>query len=168
MLEMSPHNLPRTLMILPFALLGTLLSGQSGCEGGSDPYGHSEEHACIHMEDGPAEPVVATASLTSAPSLAEPHTRYDVALDQVSDTAPAYVSFSASDAADYLIMLSAVEPVRVLDETGELVPFLESRESSVYCEAIQSRHVATLEAGQYYLELGPTSATSLSVVLEEG
>lgn len=119
------------------------------------------------MEEGPAEVITAGKSPQTAPSAAEHHTRYDTTLISVSGGNGGYVHYPADETLEYLIFLNGVVPVEVLDQSGNAVAILESREVSAYCEAIQARHVVSLQPGDYYLNFGPTDLKTVNIVIEE-
>lgn len=147
---------------LAACLLSTaLLVGCSGEEESADAEG------CEHLQNGPGAAVTATPSASGAPAVSNDHKRYDIALVDVSGQKGGSVTFAASEATDYVFFLGADVPFSVANANGQAVAIEESAKSSSECTDIKGRHVVPLAVGTYTLSFGPTSATSVSVVVEE-
>jgi hypothetical protein len=58
-------------------------------------------------------------------------------------------------------------PLAVTDSTGAPVTLASSASSSPECTDIKGKHTVALGVGTYFLELGPTSAADVSVVVEK-
>lgn len=148
--------------LLAACLLSTaLLVGCSGEEESADTEG------CEHLQNGPAATVTASATATGAPAVNNDHKRYDVTLVDVSGQKGGSVTFAASEAADYVFFLGANVGFSVANANGQAVAIEESATSSSECTEVKGRHVVPLSVGTYTLTFGPTSATSVSVVVEE-
>jgi hypothetical protein len=128
---------------------------------------HGDAEGCEHLREGPAVTVAATATADAAPSIAADHQRYDVTLVAVTGGMGGFVRYAPGEAADYLFFLSAGVPVEFLDATSAPVAPEESASSSTACAEIKGRHLVPLEVGTSALRLGPTSQTSVSIVVEE-
>ncbi|MCI0572577.1 MAG: hypothetical protein L0Y66_17630 [Myxococcaceae bacterium] len=122
---------------------------------------------CEHLQEGPATSVAATTAATGAPAVRDDHRRYDVALADVTGGRGGSVSFAVAEAGDYVIFLGADVPLAVTDPAGAAVEAEEHAKSSTVCTDIKSRSVFPLaQVGTYTLTFGPTTAATVSVVIE--
>lgn len=138
----------------------------AGC-GSDTPQPSADAEGCEHLKEGPATAVTAAATEDAAPEIDSDHRRYDVALTSISGGMGGFVRYAASEAADFVFFSSADVPVQFLDATGTMVAPETSAKSSTGCVEIKGRHVVPLEVGPYTLQLGPTTVTSVSFVVEE-
>jgi hypothetical protein len=148
-------------------IIGSVISALAlGC---SEKHEDPDAEGCEHLKQGPAATPAPTAAATAdaAPAVAADHQRYDVALIDVAGGKGGFVKYAASEAADYLFFLSADVPVEFLDGANATVAPEESATSSRACAEIRGRHLVPLEVGTYTLRLGPTTETSVSIVVEE-
>jgi hypothetical protein len=122
---------------------------------------------CEHLQKGPASSVNATATATGAPEVKSDHRRYDITLTDVTGGKGGVVSFAVAEAADYVIFTSADVPVAVKDANGQTVAIEQSAKSSSECTEIKGRHTVPMAVGTHTLTFGPTTATSVSIVIEE-
>lgn len=127
-----------------------------------------EKDGCEHLKEGPAKAVTATATANGAPDVSDEHTRFDIALVDVSGGKGGTVIFRAGAEKDYAFTLGADVTLKVKDSSGAEVAFEESAKSSSACTELKALHVAELKAGSHTLEFGPTSQTSVSLVVVEG
>ncbi|RYZ33808.1 MAG: hypothetical protein EOO71_41020 [Myxococcaceae bacterium] len=125
-----------------------------------------DEEGCEHLQEGPAVNVTAVAS-GAGPAVSNNHTRYDIALVDVAGGKGGAVSFAVSEATDYVLFTSATVPVKVTNGSGTTVEFEESATSSELCTEIQGRHVVPLTVGTHTLTFGPSTLSSVSLVIEE-
>lgn len=121
---------------------------------------------CEHLQEGPSTPVNATLTGTP-PSVSDDHRRYDITLVDGSGGRTGSVSFAASEAADYVIFTGVDVPVTVTNSSGTAVAIEESTKSSSQCTEIKGRHVVPMTVGTHTLTFGPTTATSVSIVIEK-
>jgi hypothetical protein len=135
-----------------------------GCGGDEET---ADNEACEHLQEGPATSVNASASETGAPSVSNDHRRYDIALTDVTGGKGGTVSFAASEAADYILFTGADVPVTVKSGSGQTIAAKASVKSSSVCTEVKGRHTFPLSVGTYTLTFGPTTATSVSLVIEE-
>lgn len=142
-------------------LASALLAGCGGEKNEADVEG------CEHLQEGPAAAVTATASASGAPAVSNDHKRYDITLPAGSGGNVGSVSFAAAEASDYVFFLGSNVTLKVTSAAGETVTFEESATSSTACTAIKGRYVAPLQVGTYTLTFGPTSESSVSLVIEE-
>ena len=142
-------------------LSSALLAGCGGEKNEADIEG------CEHLQEGPAASVTATAAASGAPAVSNDHKRYDISLPAGSGGNVGSVSFAAAEASDYVFFLGSNVTLKVTSASGETVTFEESATSSMECTAIKGRYVAPLQVGTYTLTLGPTSESSVSLVIEE-
>ncbi|KFE62183.1 hypothetical protein [Hyalangium minutum] len=135
-----------------------------GCGGDEET---ADTEGCEHLQAGPASSINASASGTAAPAVSNDHRRYDITLADVTGGKGGSVSFAASEAVDYILFTSADVPVTVKDGNGQTVAAEESVKSSSECTEIKGRHTFPLNVGTYTLTFGPTTATTVSLVIEE-
>jgi hypothetical protein len=127
----------------------------------------ADTEGCEHLQGGPTTPVTATAGTTGAPAVSNDHRRYDITLTDVTGGKGGSVSFAAAEAIDYILFTSADVPVIVKDSGGMTVTPEASVKSSSACTEIKGRHTIPLSVGTYTLTFGPTTATTVSLVIEE-
>lgn len=151
--------------LLSALLLSTALLA-AGCGSDAEDEGSIDEEGCEHLQKGPAVNVTAAASGVG-PSVSNNHTRYDIALVDVAGGKGGAVSFAVSEATDYVLFTSAPVPVKVTNGSGATVAFEESTNSSALCSDIQGRHVVPLTVGTHTLTFGPSTLSSVSLVIEE-
>ncbi len=120
---------------------------------------------CEHLQKGPGSAVTATTTGT-APAVSNDHKRYDITLPAGSGGNTGSVSFASGEAVDYVFFLGTDVPLKITQGTQE-VSFESSAKSSATCTEVKGRYVAPLGVGTYTLTFGPTSATSVSLVIEE-
>lgn len=125
-----------------------------------------DAEGCEHLREGPSVPVTASATASNAPAIDDDHQRYDVALTDVPGGKGGRVRFAPAAAGDYVLYLGAEVPLKVLDSAEQGLPFESSATTSEGCSEIRGRHVVSLSVGTYQLSFGPTSASSVSVVVE--
>lgn len=150
------------LKLFSAVLLSTMLA--FGCGGDEES---ADTEGCEHLQEGPATAINASASGTGAPAVSNDHRRYDITLTDVTGGKGGSVSFAASEGTDYILFTSADVPVTVQNASGQAVTPEESVKSSSECTEIKGRHTFPLSVGTYTLTFGPTTATSVSLVVEE-
>lgn len=128
---------------------------------------NADSEACEHLQEGPASPVTASASGTGAPAVSNDHKRYDITLTDVTGGKGGSVSFAAAEAIDYVLFTGADVPVAVKDSGGMTVAAKASVKSSAECTDVKGRHTFALSVGTYTVTFGPTTQTSVSLVIEE-
>jgi len=155
----------RNRWIVTGAILSTLTLGCSDEHTDADP----DLEGCEHLQEGPAVALTATNTADTAPAVLADHMRYDVTLIATTGATAfgGFVKYAAPEATDFVFYLSADVPVEFLDATGAVVLPETSANSSTACAEIMGRHLIPLEVGTYGLQLGPTTRTSVSVVVEE-
>lgn len=158
-------TLPWTLPLMAMALMGV-----EECSSDPDPDGAIEAHACIHFAEGPFEALTAATTAATAPLLAEHHTVYQVALTSFQGQRGGWVTFAPDADGDHFLFADSFEPLDLYDGAMTPVIFEDVREGSTECDEIQGRWVAHLHMadGPFYVEIGPTSATSIGLLVEEG
>ena len=150
--------------LLSALLLSTSLLA-AGC-GGDEEEAHVDEEGCEHLQEGPAAAVTAAVSGTG-PAVSNDHKRYDIALVDIAGGKGGAVSFAVSEATDYVLYMSAPVPVTVTNSSGAAVEFEESATNSSLCTDIKGRHVVPLTVGTHTLTFGPSTLSSVSLVIEE-
>ena len=154
-----------------FAAIALLLAACGDDDHNHDHDGEehgAEEEACEHLAEGPFAEVTATdASDSDPPSIAVEHTRVNVALTAIEGGNGGFVTFPATEAAEFIFFLSDDVPVEIFDPMGnEVIPELTEMGSEL-CDDIAIAHHVDLEIGTYTLLLGPTDVTSVGIVHEE-
>ena len=156
-----------TKKLLAAFLLSTALVSAGCGDDHSDEEGVDAE-ACEHLQEGPATAVMANmATNNPPPEIRADHRRYDITLADGPDGKQGAVSFAVSEAADYVIYTNADVPLSITTASGEAVEIEESTSSSTGCTDIKGRHVVPLTVGTHLLTFGPTSAATVSVIVEE-
>ncbi|XXF75607.1 hypothetical protein P2318_21410 [Myxococcaceae bacterium GXIMD 01537] len=148
--------------LLSACLLSTALL--AGCASDEE---NIDDEGCEHLKNGPGQSVTATATATGAPAVSNDHKRYDIQLVDVGGQKGGTVTFAAAEATDFAFFLGSDVPFKVANSSGQAVQPEESVTSSEVCTDIKGRHIVPLSVGTYTLTFGPTSATSVSVVVEE-
>jgi hypothetical protein len=121
--------------------------------------------ACEHLQEGPASAITASASATGAPAVSNDHRRYDISLIDGTDGKGGSVSFAVAEANNYTLFLNGVVPVILRDASGQLVQVTASGTDSSECSEIQRQHFFSLGVGTYSITFGPTTASSVSLVI---
>lgn len=134
--------------------------------GDDDKTENVDVEGCEHLQKGPSTAVTATITGTP-PAVGNDHRRYDIALADGTGGKTGSVSFAATEATDYVIFTSADVALSVRDAGGAQVAIEESTKSSSQCTDIKGRHVVPMKVGTYTLTFGPTTAASVSIVIEE-
>lgn len=160
----------------------TTATGSGGHAGQGGGAHDVDEHACEHFANGPFEAVTASASTANAPDVSAAHQAFQITLVEAggggsgggggsdSGTLGGFVSFPSADAADYVFFLDEDVPFAIEDSSGAAADLIESCDPaacSASCAAIRGRHVVEFGVGTYYLVLGPTSETQVTLVHEE-
>jgi hypothetical protein len=149
--------------LLTALLMSTALLA-AGC-GGDDEEENVDVEGCEHLQEGPSTAVTATLTGTP-PAVDDDHRRYDITLVDGTGGKTGSVSFAASEATDYVIFTGTDVPVTVKSSSGATVAIEESTKSSSECTEIKGRHVVPMTVGTYTLTFGPTTAASVSIVIE--
>jgi len=121
---------------------------------------------CEHLQEGPASAVTATAATTGAPAVKSDHRRYDVALVDMTGGKGGSVTFAAAEESDYVLFTSADVPVAVKDANGRAIAIEASVKNSAECAEIKGRHTIPLKVGTHTITFGPTTQSSVSIVIE--
>ncbi|RKH41600.1 hypothetical protein [Corallococcus sicarius] len=138
-----------------------------GCGDDADEATSGDEEGCEHLQEGPAVNVTAVAT-GAGPAVSNDHKRYDIALVDVAGGKGGAVTFAVAEATDYILFTGASVPVKVTNGSGATVEFEESTTSSELCTDIKGRHVVPLTVGTHTLTFGPSTLSSVSLVIEEG
>ena len=153
----------RSLSLLFLALAAAL----AACDSEDEHHHHAAgetpiEAGCPHFTYGDAQPRTAAASDPGEEAtIAAVHQRYDIALDAAAS--PGLMDFQAGLPGDYYFMLAADVPFELRAE-GVVVAPNGSVAPGDECPEAAMVHAYTLEIGTYELRLGPTSATSVTMV----
>ena len=122
---------------------------------------------CEYLQEGPASSVTASASATGAPAVSADQRRYDISLIDVTGGKGGSVSFSVAEAGDYTLYLNGEVPVNVTNPSGQRIEVTVSGTGSSECTEIKRRHTFRLAAGMHSIAFGPTTASSVSLVIDQ-
>ncbi|HEY9900057.1 MAG TPA: hypothetical protein V6D00_12825 [Pantanalinema sp.] len=135
----------------------------------TDTHDDAGAEAIAHMAEGPAAPVTAVAfdAMTGVPLVGSDHKRYDIALVASDSQNVGKVKLDSATALDYTFFLNADVALAIKDAAGEAVA-IERTLGPIASSSIAQHCVAELGVGRYFLYLGPTRESSLSLVVEGG
>jgi hypothetical protein len=150
--------------LLAALLMSTALLA-AGCGDDTEEEENPDVEGCEHLQEGPSSAVTATLTGTP-PAVDDDHRRYDITLVDGTGGKTGSVSFAAAEATDYIIFTSADVALSVTSSSGAQVAIEESAKSSSECTEIKGRHVVPMTVGTYTLTFGPTTASSVSIVIE--
>ncbi|HLL04561.1 MAG TPA: hypothetical protein VK539_28515 [Myxococcaceae bacterium] len=122
---------------------------------------------CEYLQEGPASSVTASVSATGAPAVSADQRRYDISLIDVTGGKGGSVSFSVTEAGDYTLYLNGEVPVNVTNPSGQRIEVTVSGTGSSECTEIKRRHTFPLAAGMHSIAFGPTTASSVSLVIDQ-
>jgi hypothetical protein len=120
---------------------------------------------CEYLQEGPASSVTASASATGAPAVSVDQRRYDISLVDVAGGKGGSVSFAVTEVKDYTLFLNGEVPVIVTDASGQRIEVRVSGTGSSECSEIKRRHTFRLAPGMHGIAFGPTTASSVSLVI---
>jgi hypothetical protein len=148
----------------PALTIALLLLAPLACDG---PEGEEESpvaEACEHTEVGPNNAAAASAvGDTSAGDISAAHTSHDVTLVAVAGGNGGFVRFD-SVGGPTLIFVTVDLPVVATDANGAAIALTAADESE--CTQVVKSFSGDLPVGVVFLELGPTDATEVSIVIE--
>lgn len=127
----------------------------------------AETEGCEHLAGGPAAPVTAAALGQAGPEIKADHKRYDVTLIAGTGGNQGTVRFNNAEETEWSFFLNKDVPFVVRDGSGMSLPMLEHATSSTYCTDVKAHNVFLLGVGPATIEFGPTTESSVSVVVEE-
>ena len=78
------------------------------------------------------------------------------------------VQFASDEAGEHSFFLNAPVPLAVVSSSGEAVTVDHSHTGSEVCDTIRLWSIYDLDVGTYWLDVGPTDATQVSLVIEAG
>ncbi len=148
------------------ALLAIFSLGACNSHSHDDNDDHVAEEACAHMKNGPDSAITATASLKGAPGISKGHLRYTISMTGEGDAKTGYVTYTAAKAEDYRFFLSQDIPL-VFSTAGAVVaPEKMATNVEACSDLIKADYTVELAAATYTLTFGPTSASTVQVVVE--
>lgn len=127
----------------------------------------AEGEACEHLKGGPAVAVTTTAEATGAPEVKADHKRYDLTFVAGAGGNRGTVRFNSAEAVEWSFFMNKDIPVVVRDAAGVSLPILERSTSSTLCGEIKAQNVFLLGVGPYTVEFGPTTETTVGLIVEE-
>ncbi|MCB9475772.1 MAG: hypothetical protein H6685_02810 [Deltaproteobacteria bacterium] len=129
-----------------------------------DPFADAQVHACGHFEETPIE-VSAGDEPAAAVDVNTPHTAYDVTLTTYEDAMGGYLSYTvAEDGSTIDAVLNVDTDIKFWTEDLTEIPATTTADESD-CETIHKLAKFELDAGNYYITLGPTDEDSLLMFL---
>ena len=145
-----------------------LILGSCGAED-AHPDEHAEGESLVdeareHAASGPYLDVTAAADATDAPSAKQPHHLVRVALVPVEGGNGGTVAYAAEEAGDFAIFTTADVPLSVTSAAGD--PVDSQVDPLDDCTEVVARHTVALSVGTFHLTLGPTSDSSVGLVIE--
>ncbi len=167
--------LPRfTTPLLALSLTAALsacpgeMTEDAGTDGGHEEH-DVEEELCEHMAEGPADAVTAGADLAGAPDISTAHRRYDLALiDDGNNMFIGSASFAADEEGELIIAFNTDVPVAFFDGDGTSIAIEDTEIGSEACDEVGVIHTIDVEVGTVEFRFGPTDATEVQIVVEEG
>jgi hypothetical protein len=138
------------------AAVALCLSLVAGCSDDSEE--SLDVEGCEHLQQGPAVPTA------SGGAVGDDHQRYDLTLNTSADPA-GVVTFASSREDNYFVFLSKNVPLTVRQGGKEIAP-TGLVEGSPECAEIAARWEFHMGVGTHELVFGPTSETSVSIVIE--
>jgi hypothetical protein len=126
-----------------------------------------DSDACEYLQEGPSASVTASANATGSPAVSNDHRRYDISLIDGTDGKGGSVSFAVAEANQYTLFLNGEVPVNVRDANGQRIEVVVSGTGSSECSEIKRRHTFALAVGTHSITFGPTTASSVSLVIVE-
>jgi hypothetical protein len=127
----------------------------------------AETEACEHLKEGPAAPTSATLTAEGAPEVKADHKRYDITLLPGTGGNRGTVRFNSAESAEWSFFTDKDIPVVVRDASGTSLPILEQSKRSTFCLEVKAHNVFKLDVGPYTAEFGPTTETTVGLVVEE-
>ena len=153
---MKMHALAWTLFVCAVAACGS-----------DDAAPTPQEDACEHMAEGPFEAVTAAAdNQSTTPSIDALHTRYDITLAASGADYIGFVELVNDEMAERYLFLDADVPIELSTGGGAVAPE-ESFSQVADCGEVATGQLFDLDVATYQLEIGPTSQTSVSIVIVE-
>lgn len=130
------------------------------------PLPAADVEACEHMSEGPATLVTAALNAADAPDVSAEHQRYEIALLPESEHFTGKIRYTSNEEAHYVWFFDQDTTLEVRDAQNTLVTIESQASASVACGGIKARYVIPLDVGLYTLQLGPTTASTVSLVVE--
>jgi hypothetical protein len=132
------------------------------------PTTNEETAACVIADSGVTRTVTAVADLADNP----PHaafldTRVEVQLVDLGGEYGGFVRFPREDTADWAFFLSADVPFNILDEDGDEESLSDQEVEGGCPNEVVVGHDVDLDAGDYFLEFGPTDQPTVSFIYVE-
>ncbi len=137
---------------------------------GTDNEEDSEEleiEGCEHMKEGPNVGVDAGADQAAAVDATAEHTRVDITLAAIEGGNGGFVTYEAEGEGDYVFFLDKDVPLTITDAQGTALEIEESGPVDL-CTEVVIHHVVELPLGVVNIQIGPTTETTLSMVVEAG
>lgn len=147
------------------AVIGCVVAFALACGGTTTPEPSPDAEACEHLKEGPATSV--TAAAMNGPAVSNDHRRYDVTLAETNGQRGGQVTFAAAEQADHAFFLGKDIPVAFASASGGAIEPESVVKSSTECAEIKAKYIVPLEVGTYTLTFGPTTETTVGVVVEE-
>ncbi len=118
-----------------------------------------EEHACLHVQNGPDRAISASSQTQGAPDVSRSHTRFNISLANNNN----YVSFTPSTSGDYVFLFNQNLPIKILNSAGGEISSIAG--ASATCPSAIKRVVAELTSGTFYIQVG-SGVSIVNLVIE--
>ena len=118
---------------------------------------------CEHLTEGPFQNVTSSTTAAGAPDATFDHTAVVIALDG----GAGFVSYQAREATDFAFALTEDVPLEITQGGNAVDIESTERPTGAPCTELEVIHTVELEVGTATLELGPSSVTSVTMVVEE-
>ncbi|MNR83034.1 hypothetical protein D3C72_138050 [compost metagenome] len=133
----------------------------------TEPIPEADLEACEHLNNGPSVAVTASLSAQGAPQVSEGHKRYDITLIADNAQYSGKVLYNSKEEADYVFFFDQDVKLSVRDAEDAVVEIEATASFSSACGTVKARYELPLSVGLYTLHLGPTAASTVSLVVEE-
>ena len=143
------------------ATISVVAATSMGCQEAEE---NRFEHACDHVGDSPLSVIADAVASVDAPDISQAHTNYEVSFTEVDGGLGGAVTFGADESGDYALVLSADVPLTLSDASGDALTLEETMTSP--CDQGGVGYVYLLSLGTTQIEFGPTSDTSVELVVE--
>jgi hypothetical protein len=143
----------------------------------SGEHADGDEHAkesvefegCEHLAEGPSTAITAgDLETTTPPAVTNDHERFDLTLVAGEGGNVGRVEFASDGAGEQSFFLDAMVPLLVKSADGVEVTPNHLHSSSTECDDIRLWSVFDLTVGTYWIDIGPTEVTEVSLVIEAG
>jgi hypothetical protein len=131
-----------------------------------------EAEACEHLEEGPFEPLAASADAEGAPSADQTHVSYELTLlEQGDGSFGGFVAFESEEGGDHYVFSDAPLQLTFSGEDGAQLAVesrCESEPCSETCALVAERYQVDLPVGRTVIEVRGATSAEASLLVEAG